>query len=198
MRPLTTALLFVALTSAARAEEIGSVYTDLDFKKDCTTLESSEEGGDFINYVCNGYGGYPMFVYSADLRESWYFGFPKAADYVWESFSAFNSAASKVEWRISRDGDKVTPFATIHRWFVSDPEDDQKKSEVLVVAKVGQVKEQDGCAVGLVMATGNPKANETARRIADEQARGFACGGDERVLVGDNIPEFSRSDEARE
>jgi hypothetical protein len=198
MRLLTTALLIAALSSAARAEEISSVYTDLDFKKDCTPLESSEEGGDFINYVCNGYGGYPIFVYSADLRESWYFGFPKATDYVWESFSAFNSAASKVEWRISRDGDRVTPFATIHRWSISDPEDDQKKSEVLVVAKVGQVKDQDGCAVALVMATGNPKANDTARKIADEQARGFACGGDERVLVGDNIPDFSRSDEARE
>src|SRR4029453_14993792 len=101
-------------------------------------------------------------------------------------------------WRVSKEGDRVTPFATIHRWFIQDGADGEKKSEVLVVAKVGQVKEQDGCAVGLVMATGNPQANDTARKIADEQARGFACGGDERVLVGDNIPEFSRSDEARE
>src|SRR3954467_2417741 len=131
MRLLTTALLIAGLTSAAGAEEIGSVYTDFDFNKDCTAFGSNEEGGDFVNYVCNGYGGYPIFFYSADLRESWYFGFPKAADYVWESFSAFNSGASKVEWRLSRDGDRVTPFATIHRWFISDPEDDQKKSEVL-------------------------------------------------------------------
>src|SRR5262249_8039568 len=100
----------------------------------------------------------------------------------------------KVEWRISKDGDRATPFATIHRWFIQDGADGEKKSEVLVVAKVGQVKEQDGCAVGLVMATGNPKANETARKIADEQAPGFACGGDERVLVGDGIPVFDRSE----
>ena len=81
----------------------------------------------------------------------------------------------------------------VYRWDIRDyqackegiarVEDNLGPSEVLVVAKVGQVKEQDGCAVGLVMATGNPKANETARKIADEQARGFACGGDERVLV---------------
>jgi hypothetical protein len=194
MRLLTTALLIAGLTLAARAEEISSVYTDLSFDKDCTAFDINEEGGEFLNQVCNGYGGYPIFVYGADLRESWYFGFPKPADYVWETFSAFNSGSSKVEWRVSRDGDRVTPFATIHRWAISDAEDAEKKTEVLVVAKVGQVTEQDGCAVGLVMATGNPQANETARKIADEQARGFACGGDERVLVGDNIPVFQRSE----
>ena len=62
---------------------------------------------------------------------------------------------------------------------------------------MGQIAERDGCAVGLVMATGNPKANETARKIADEQARNFACGADERVLVGADapLPEFSRADQ---
>ena len=84
------------------------------------------------------------------------------------------------------------PFATIHRWFVSDPEDPDKQIEVLVVEKVGQIGERDGCAVGLVLATGNPNANEMARKIADEQARDFACGADERVIVGDPMPEFSR------
>ncbi|MGO4841508.1 hypothetical protein AB4144_55540, partial [Rhizobiaceae sp. 2RAB30] len=61
---------------------------------------------------------------------------------------------------------------------------------------VGQIGERDGCAVGLVMATGNPKANETARKIADEQARTFACGADERVLVGGEppLPEFHRQE----
>ena len=65
---------------------------------------------------------------------------------------------------------------------------------MLVVEKVGQLGEQDGCAVGLVLATGNPKANETARKIADEQAANFACGGDERVLVGEPMPSFDRQE----
>ena len=194
MRLLTTALIVAGLVSTARAEEISSVYTELDFDKDCTAFDFNLEGGEFVNLVCNGHGGYPVFVYSADLRESFYFGFPRSGDHVWESFSAFNGGSPKIEWRLSREGDKVTPFATIHRWFVSnDAENPDKKTEVLVVSKVGQVKEQDGCAVGLVLASGNPKANETARAIADEQARSFACGGDERVLVGDDIPVFERS-----
>lgn len=194
MRLMTTVLILAGMATAARAEEIGSVYTALDVDKDCTTFDLNLEGGEFANLVCNGYGGYPIFIYSADLRESWYFGFPKSGDHAWESFAAFNGGGDKVEWRLSKEGDKVIPFATIHRWTISsDPEDAEKKTEVLVVSKVGQVKEQDGCAIGLVMASGNPKANETARAIADEQARTFACGGDERVLVGDDIPVFERS-----
>jgi len=67
---------------------------------------------------------------------------------------------------------------------------------VLVVEKVGQLHERDGCAVGLVVATGNPQANETARKIADEQARNFICGSDERVIVADGIPlpDFQRQE----
>jgi hypothetical protein len=52
---------------------------------------------------------------------------------------------------------------------------------VLLVAKVGQPDARQGCTVGLVLATGNPQANEQARRIADDQARSFECGTDERV-----------------
>ena len=72
------------------------------------------------------------------------------------------------------------------------PRTRDKQTEVLVVEKVGQIGEQDGCAVGLVLASGNPQANETARKIADEQARGFACGADERVVVGEPMPQFDR------
>jgi hypothetical protein len=44
------------------------------------------------------------------------------------------------------------------------------------------------------VATGNPKANETARKIADEQVRDFACGADEPVQVEGEapVPSFSR------
>ena len=194
MRTMMAGLLLMGLAPAAHGEEIVSAYTDLDLEKNCTIFDVNEEGGDFANFVCNGYGGYPVLIYSADLRESVYYGFPRTEAHVWESFSAFNTSGPKIEWRISKHGDRTIPFATIHRWFVSDPEDSEKKTEVLVVAKVGLVEERDGCTVALVMASGNPKANETARKIADEQARGFACGGDERVLVGDNIPVFDRSE----
>jgi hypothetical protein len=183
-----------SFAGAAAAEEITSVYTGLDTARDCTTFAASTDEGDFANMACNGYGGYPVLVYSGDLRESIYYGFPKTgqAAPAWESFSAFNSAGPKVEWRVSKDGGRTIPFATIHRWFVSDdPDAPDRRTEVLVVEKVGQLDGEEGCAVGLVVASGNPGANETARRIADEQARDFACG-DERVLVGEPMPSFER------
>lgn len=194
MRILMAGLTLIVLARGAAAEEIASVYTEINVERDCTTFALNVEGGEFANLACNGYGGYPVLIYSADLRESFYYGFPKGGDLqpAWESFAAFNSAGPKIEWRVAKDGDRTIPFATIHRWHVSDPENPDTTTEILVVEKVGQIGEQDGCAVGMVMATGNPQANETARKIADEQARGFACGADERVMVGDAIPQFDR------
>ncbi|BCH22012.1 hypothetical protein MesoLjLc_16360 [Mesorhizobium sp. L-8-10] len=197
-RFLLSAILAACCCFGAEAGEITSTYTDLDTGRDCTTFAMNAEEGQFANMVCNGYRGYPVIIYSADLRESVFYGFPPAGDLAptWESFAAFNSTGPKVEWRIEENGDLRIPFATIHRWSVSNPEDPDRQVEVLVVAKVGQIAERDGCVVGLVMATGNTKANETARRIADEQARGFACGADERVLVGGelSVPEFQRQE----
>lgn len=195
MRRLVLLLACLAPT-VATAEEIVSAYTDLDLDKGCAVVGKASEGeGDWADMVCPGYRGFPVIVQSADARDSVFYGFPPARDELrWESFSAFNAVGPKIEWRIAREGDRETPFATIHRWSVSDPEDATRQVEVLVVEKVGQFDERQGCAVGLVMATGNPQANETARRIADEQARGFACGADERVMVGDAIPEYATAD----
>ncbi len=197
-RFLLATILSASSCLGAGAGEIVSAYTDLNPEKDCTTFAMNAEEGQFANMVCDGYRGFPVIIYSADLRESVFYGFPPAGDLApaWESFAAFNSTGPKIEWRIEENGGLLIPFATIHRWSVSNPEDPDRQVEVLVVAKVGQIGERDGCAVGLVMATGNPKANETARKIADEQARTFACGADERVLVGGELPlpEFHRQE----
>jgi hypothetical protein len=192
------ALVLAGLCHAAAAGEISSAYTDIDAEKDCTTFASAAEGeGDWANLVCSGYRGYPVLIYSGDLRESVFYGFPPDGDLApaWESFSAFNSTGARIEWRIDTDNGRSVPFAAIHRWFVSaDPENPDKQIEVLVVEKVGQMHERDGCAVGLVLATGNPEANEAARELADERARNFTCGVDKRVTVGDPMPDFSRSE----
>jgi hypothetical protein len=196
MKRILSAALFLGLPSAAQAETIESAYTDLVIERDCSVFSSAgAEGGDFASFACNGYLGYPVLVYSGDLRESVFYGFPPQGDHAWESFDAFNSSGGKIEWRVAVDGGKKIPFAAIHRWTVSaDPENPDRKIEVLVVEKVGQVEKQEGCAVGYVVATGNPKANETARRIADEQVRDFACGADEPVQVEGEapVPSFSR------
>lgn len=197
-RLLLTAILAASSCLTAQAGGISSAYSDFDLEKDCTIFAMNAEEGQFSNMVCDGYRGYPVIVYSGDLRESVFYGFPPAGDFApaWESFAAFNSIGPKIEWRIEENGDLRIPFATIHRWSVSNPEDPDSQVEVLVVAKVGQMAERDGCVVGLVVATGNPKANETARKIADEQARSFACGADERVQVGGDlpVPEFQRQE----
>ena len=65
-----------------------------------------------------------------------------------------------------------------------------------MVKKVGRPGAHDGCMVGLVMATGDPNANEMARAIADEQAYDFACGADQPSFVSDDLPmpEWSRGE----
>jgi hypothetical protein len=192
---LTAALCAQAL--AAHAAEMKSEYTDIDIAKMCSRVSLNEEGGESASFVCPGWRGYPVLIDTGDLRESLFYGFPPAGDRAWESFAAFNSTGPKIEWRIEVDGERQVPIAVIQRWFVNaDSEDPETKIEVLVVEKVGQIGAADGCTVGLVVATGNPKANDTARKIADEQAREFACGADERVVVSSDVelPTFDRQE----
>lgn len=191
---LPAALAIVLYGQSAFAGELSSAYTDIDTDRNCSIFSANEDGGEFANFVCDGWRGYPVLIFSGDLRESVFYGFPPKNVQVWESFSAFNSTGPKVEWRIDTEGSTSTPFATIHRWFVSDDTDKpEKKTEVLVVSKVAQIGQQDGCVVGLVRATGNAGANEAARKLADERARGFACGTDKWTVIG-AAPDFSRSD----
>jgi hypothetical protein len=186
--PLLAVLAFAATPAAA--ETIVSQYTDIDTDRDCTVFSKNEEGGDFANIVCNGYKGYPVMIFYGDLRESLFYGYPPEGDLprAWESFGAFNSTGPKIEWRIARDGDVEIPFATIHRWFVSSVDDPEKNIEVLAIAKVGQVSGREGCTVGLVVASGNTKANETARKVADQHARDFTCGVDQRIEIAGKVP----------
>lgn len=188
--------LLVTLCQPAHAGAISSAYTDLDWEKDCVTYAQAAQGdGDWADLACSGYRGYPVLVAYDDARESLFYGFPPSGDMVavWESFTGLNSSAGKIEWRVETDRDKAVPFAVIHRRSISDPEDENKSTEVLLVAKVGQMDARDGCTVGLVLATGNPQANDQARKLADEKARTFACGKDKHTVVG-KVPAFGRVD----
>jgi len=193
MKLFSAILWFAFLLTAANAAEVSSVYTDLDIDKHCVKVDGAAEGeGDWAQRVCQGFSGYPVILSYDDARESAFFGFPPAGGtLVWESFEGFNEIGPKIEWRVQADGDKRVAFATIHRWSVASPEDPDQKVEVLVVSKVAQLTDNAGCVVGLVLATGRADANETARKIADEQSREFSCG-DERTLVGEPMPVFLR------
>ncbi|MCV0351055.1 MAG: hypothetical protein K5863_13350 [Nitratireductor sp.] len=183
-------LAMAAMAGTAQAVDIESAYTELNTEKNCAPFAApgGDEPGDWVNLVCSGWKGYPVLVYYSDARESLFYGFPPAGDLApeWESFSAFNSTSPTIEWRIMKDGDREWPVATIHRWFVDDDFGD--KIEVLVVEKVGQLLERQGCVVGYVVATGNENANEKARRIADRQAYDFACGADQPVVDAGEVP----------
>ena len=160
------------------------------------TYAQAEEGdGDWAELACSGYRGYPVLIAYDDARESLFYGFPPGGDMTsaWESFSGFNSSGTKVEWRIETTGDKAVPFAVIHRRSISNGEDANKSTDVLLVAKVGQMDARESCTVGLVLATGNPQANDQARKLADEKARTFACGKDRHTVIG-NVPPFGRVD----
>lgn len=196
MRAILIPLVLVGLGQAAQADGISSAYTDLDSKTDCVTYAQAEEGdGDWAELACSGYRGYPVLIAYDDARESLFYGFPPGGDMttVWESFSGFNSSGAKIEWRIETKGDKAVPYAAIHRRSISNAEDEKKPTEVLLVAKVGQMDARDGCTVGLVLATGNSTANDQARKLADDKARTFACGKDRRTVIG-SVPAFGRVD----
>lgn len=189
MRFATALALAAALASPAAAQQIVSEYTDLDGEKHCSTFAGGDnEEGDWANFVCSGWRGYPVMIYYGDARESLFYGFAPSGELApaWESFDGFNHAGPKIEWRIEKDGPRSTPFATIHRWFVTVDEG-EKPVEVLVVEKVGQMLDREGCAVGYVVATGNPNANDKARRIADDIARDFYCG-DQPVIDAGSVP----------
>lgn len=195
MRFILATWVATALAMPVAAQQIVSEYTDLDRDRHCAVFAGGDsDEGDWANLVCQGWRGYPVLIYSGDARESLFYGFPPGGDLApnWESFNGFNYAGPKIEWRIEHDGPRATPFATIHRWFVTVASASQPV-EVLVVQKVGQLHPRAGCVVGYVVATGDPDANQKARQIADGKARDHSCGHQPTIDAGSvPVPAFIR------
>jgi hypothetical protein len=180
----------VALTISATAGSISSDYTKIDFKKDCQTISESEEGAS-ITLQCKGYGSVPIHYAEGDLRAAVTFGDqPEGYDAPWQSFGPWNRINTTVEWRLE-DG---KPFATILRWFLDniDPAtgsaDPKREGNMLVISRVAGLDGKPGCMVGLVDARANTNANELARKVADEMARGFDCRNDKPAFHGKQGP----------
>lgn len=166
--------LFMALASTAAANE--STYTDLDLDK-CKTLASDDMGAIML---CSGYKDYYVHFAEGDLRQSVFYGplDKKWQEQGFESFEPFNHVGTRIEWRLDGSG---KPFAAILRWFLENVGPDGVSTEtstgqVLVVSRVAQQDDGLSCVVGYVDALSNPKANEMARKVADEKAKDFACG----------------------
>ena len=182
------ALSAVFLVFDAAAED--SAYTRLDLGA-CDVLDAAPPGGPgaWTRLRCNGLGGNAVHVVEDDARMSLDYG-PVAGPGRWESFAGFNRVHDVVEWRLDDGG---TPFATIHRWFVS--RGDGTERQVLVVSTVASRADPRSCVVGLVDAAGGGSPNRRARRVADRVARGFRCGVDEARTFGPTgsspMPRFS-------
>jgi hypothetical protein len=158
---MRTTLIAGAVTGFAQASaagEISSVYTDLVIERDCTTYYTSPKDGSepFGEMTCSGYRGYPVLLSYGDARVSMFFGFPPVGDRPRrESFNGFNSpgtdrqfSRAKIEWRVETEGDRSIPFATILRWSVTiNPDPLVKDEQVLVVSKVAQMAERNGCVI---------------------------------------------------
>jgi len=172
-----------ALFSRANAQTFGSSYTSTR-EKDCRVTARGQDGS--IS-ACPGKSGLILLVTDDDLRRTVSVGRnrkeaenePAASS----SFGPFNSTTDTVEWR-EADG---RPFAIIQRWHIADNEDMDKDGRptdkgLLVVTRLppGAV-----CHVAYVDVRANPKANELARKAADEIARNFECGKDEVKVVGE-------------
>lgn len=177
--PIILALTASAWAGLATAAEVTSAYTELDPGRDCAVVAAAgPDDGDGQDLVCSGWRGTPVLLSTADLRSSVFYGFPPPGDRPFQTFAGFNGVGPRIEWRI--EGDR--PFAAIHRWTVDGAEG--QRTEVLVVSRVAQLADRQGCVIGLVTASGHPDANETARKLADDRARGFKCGTDAPVEIG--------------
>ena len=163
--PLLTLLSFSGAFALAQAQPPKSIYTSVDARK-CRTIKSSQtEAGDYLGR-CVGTAGYTLLVAEGDLRQNVTVITPGKREHsldLWTIVSpAFSSVGPNVEWRIV----KRTPVALILRYNANeDPEKPDKKTSYLVVTKItaNEICVTDKVAPG-------PKANEEARRLADEAA----------------------------
>jgi hypothetical protein len=184
--------LAMLVVSPAMAETIESATTPFNVNKCPHKAGSEPEDGGV--WRCKGYGGIPVVVTEDDIRTYVSYG-PRALrePAASETLGAANGEGTSIEWRIARERDgKRRPFATIMRWttrvIAPDPNDDDIHGEVLVVTRLGP---GGVCHVGYVDGKQNPNADELAREIADRHARGFRCGKDKPIVLGEKGPGFS-------
>jgi hypothetical protein len=180
--------VLLAVASTAQAIAASSSYTSIA-DKHCRKFDRlMVDGYEFAaTRVCEGRGGYKVFVREDDLREVLTVGKtlklagnePAAAD----GYEAFNSYDDAVEWRSGADG---KPYALIVGWSYADNENKDangrpKSLPLMVVMRLppGQV-----CKVAYIDRAANGNANELARKAADEVAPNFKCGTDKVRILG--------------
>ncbi|RDE08405.1 hypothetical protein [Pelagibacterium lacus] len=170
-------VLLAALLATPAPAQVSSAYTRYTLPDDCTRIAASDGEGDWADFVCPGFGGYPFVIRYGDGRESITYGFATASGM--STFAAFNYANETVEWRIIENGETVRPFAAIQRWRLANSEGEWAH-QMLVVSRVGQPSDGGACPIAFVAPTDG--ANDRARDYADRLADDFHCGTDMPVI----------------
>lgn len=172
---LATAIV-AGLAGPAAAQTVISSYTDVDL--DLCTIARSDDFGS--TWACPGYNGIPVMVAEGDLRFFVSYGLTSTVERAAEqTLPPFNHLGPRIEWRIGSVDGRITPFATILRFFVARPDGGEGEGQVLVVTRLG---EGATCHVAYVDALANANANELAREAADERARGFDCANEPDII----------------
>ena len=166
MKRLAILSIFCLWPIAAMAAEYESVYTKFDLDH-CRIIDKGDEYVYAGTWSCKGYKGIDIVQAVADDRSFAAFGRNGARHCAFhKTFYGFNTALSPVEWRLHNG----KPIAAIERWRVVVDENGNSVTWLVVNA----LRRGESCHVHYV-AGSYPKANEAARRAADDLAEGFDC-----------------------
>jgi len=167
--PLLIICLSLFCASAAKAQSVQSLYSELKGKT-CKTIEKKEEEAGYILMQCQGVGGYKLQVAAQDDRETIIVIAPDGTKHdlnlMQVGGGGFNYLGERAEWRVKRENGKVVPIALIVRVNVSTvPTDPSKTTSYLTVTKITP---QKICMVEAL--TPRADANQAARAAADASA----------------------------
>ncbi len=173
LRFLIISMAMIFSASAALSAEFESTYTKLDVDK-CLILntEAEVDENQGAEWVCAGHNRIVVWIGEGDLRSFLGYGSQGREQCSYrQTLGPFHTVHTTLEWRLRTSGGEPTPIATILRYFTDM---DGRKSQHLVVTKLG---DGQACHMAVIDATA-ANANELAHDAADRFAPGFNCETD--------------------
>ena len=164
-----------AAAASAQTKKVASVYTGLS-DKICKTIELDVNEGGYYRGICPGVGGYKLEMTEGDLRQTLNIIAPNGKkpelDFQQNVSGGFSGVGDKAEWRVTRNGKKIVPFALITRFNVAKSTDNpEQENSYLIVTKITKTS---ACVVDVIEPTvknQNLKARESADASANMQCK---------------------------
>jgi len=160
IRPAISILICLFSLAGLAIGQNRSVYTSTR-TRDCRTIRSSVDEGGRYEGECKGVGGYKVRLMEGDIRQTLDIVTPAKKKFelnFWSFFTGFSYIGEKIEWR-TKSG---VPVAIIARFNVAEPEDPERSTSYLMVAKIGKTS---SCVVDII--SPSPNQNKLARIAAD-------------------------------